>query len=59
MPTIFITGCGDVPTAVRAMKAGAVEFLMKPFADEVLLAAIHGAIGAARAELDDENEVLV
>jgi len=59
MPTIFITGCGDVPTAVRAMKAGAVEFLMKPFADEVLLAAIHGAIERSRAELDDENEVRV
>ena len=37
MPIIFITGYGDVPMSVRAMKAGAVEFLTKPFKDEVLL----------------------
>src|ERR1700730_1521573 len=40
MPIIFITGYGDVPMTVRAMKAGAVEFLMKPFGDDVLLSAI-------------------
>src|SRR6185369_7735900 len=40
MPIIFITGHGDVPMTVQAMKAGAVEFLMKPFDDEVLLTAI-------------------
>jgi len=57
MPTIFITGSGDVHTAVRAMKAGAVEFLTKPFAGEVLLAAIRGAIERSRAELDDEIEL--
>src|SRR6267142_481086 len=40
MPIIFITGHGDVPMAVHAMKAGAVEFLTKPYDDEVLLSAI-------------------
>jgi FixJ family two-component response regulator len=59
MPIIFITRDGDVPTAVRAMKAGAVEFLTKPFADEVLLAAVRSAIERSRAELDDEYEVRV
>ncbi|MGH8622204.1 MAG: response regulator transcription factor, partial [Burkholderiales bacterium] len=44
MPIIFITGRGDVPTTVRAMKAGAVEFLTKPFSDDVLLSAIRRAI---------------
>jgi len=44
MPIIFITGYGDVPMTVRAMKAGAVEFLTKPFGDEVLLDAIRGAL---------------
>jgi FixJ family two-component response regulator len=44
MPIIFITGHGDIPMTVRAMKAGAVEFLTKPFADHVLLQAIHSAI---------------
>jgi len=44
LPIIFITGHGDVPMTVRAMKAGAVEFLGKPFDDQVLLDAVHGAI---------------
>ena len=44
LPVIFITGHGDVPMTVRAMKAGAVEFLTKPFDDQVLLDAIHGAL---------------
>ena len=44
MPVIFITGYGDVPTTVQAMKAGAVEFLTKPFGDDVLLNAIGQAI---------------
>src|SRR5882724_9532873 len=43
-PVIFITGHGDIPMSVRAMKAGAVEFLTKPFHDQDLLDAIHGAI---------------
>ena len=44
MPIIFITGHGDVPMTVQAMKAGAVEFLTKPFSDDVLLSAIRQAI---------------
>src|SRR5690242_10129219 len=44
MPIIFITGHGDVPMTVRAMKAGAVDFLTKPFSDDVLLSAIEAAI---------------
>lgn len=48
MPVIFITGHGDVPMTVRAMKAGAVEFLTKPFDDQVLLDAIHAAIARDR-----------
>ncbi len=57
MPIIFITGSGDVPMTVRAMKAGAVEFLTKPFEDEVLLDAIRQAIERSRAALE-ENAVL-
>jgi FixJ family two-component response regulator len=48
MPIIFITGYGDVPTTVEAMKAGAVEFLTKPFSDGVLLDAIDKAIDRSR-----------
>ena len=44
MPIIFITGHGDIPMTVRAMKAGAIEFLTKPFSDDVLLSAIRHAI---------------
>src|ERR1043166_3723602 len=44
IPIIFLTGHGDIPMTVRAMKAGALEFLTKPFDDEALLAAIHEAI---------------
>jgi FixJ family two-component response regulator len=44
LPVIFITGHGDIPMSVRAMKAGAVEFLSKPFHDQDLLDAIHAAI---------------
>ena len=47
MPIIFITGYGDVPKTVQAMKAGAVEFLTKPFNDEVLLTAIRQALDEA------------
>ena len=49
LPIIFITGHGDVPMTVRAMKAGAAEFLTKPFDDQVLLDAIHAAIERDRA----------
>jgi FixJ family two-component response regulator len=47
LPTIFITGYGDVPMSVEAMKAGAVEFLLKPFREQVLLDAIHQALDQA------------
>jgi len=57
MPIIFITGHGDIPTSVRAMKAGAVEFLTKPFKDDILLEAIRGAIERSRAALRDEAEL--
>ncbi len=59
MPIIFITGYGDVPMTVRAMKAGAVEFLTKPFGDEVLLAAIRGAIDRSAVALKEEAEMRV
>jgi FixJ family two-component response regulator len=55
MPIVFITGHGDVPMTVRAMKAGAVEFLTKPFNDEVLLSAIRGAIDRSTAALRQET----
>jgi FixJ family two-component response regulator len=57
MPIIFITGYGDVPMTVQAMKAGAAEFLMKPFGDEVLLNAIRQAIERSRTALGQEEEV--
>ena len=57
MPIIFITGYGDVPTTVKAMKAGAVEFLTKPFSDDVLLSAIGNALERSRAALDEEAEI--
>ena len=53
LPVIFITGHGDVPMTVRAMKAGAAEFLTKPFDDQVLLDAIHAAIDRDRARHRD------
>jgi FixJ family two-component response regulator len=53
MPIIFITGYGDVPTTVRAMKAGAVEFLTKPFDDEILRDAIRSAIERSRAAVSE------
>ena len=57
MPIIFITGYGDVPTTVRAMKAGAVEFLTKPFSDDALLNAIRQAIERSRVALGYEAEM--
>jgi len=59
MPIIFITGHGDVPMSVKAMKAGAVEFLTKPFKDDVLLDAIRGAIERSRAALRQDSEMQV
>jgi FixJ family two-component response regulator len=57
MPIIFITGYGDVPQTVRAMKAGAVEFLTKPFRDTVLLDAIRNALDHSKAVLDQQAEI--
>lgn len=57
MPIIFITGYGDVPMTVQAMKAGAVEFLTKPFGDDVLLSAIRNAIERSQAALRHEEEM--
>jgi len=57
MPIIFITGHGDIPTTVRAMKAGAVEFLTKPFCDERLLNAIRQAHEHSRMVLNREAEI--
>jgi FixJ family two-component response regulator len=57
MPIIFITGHADVPMTVRAMKAGAVEFLTKPVPEEVLIAAIDSAIARSRVTLEQEKDV--
>jgi len=57
MPIIFITGHGNVPITVRAMKAGAVEFLTKPFNDDELLAAIRAALERSRVALGLEAEL--
>ena len=57
MPIIFITGHGDVPTSVRAMKAGAVDFLTKPFKDQELLNAVGNALARDRAARRDRTEV--
>ena len=57
MPIIFITGHGDVPKSVQAMKAGAVEFLTKPFKDEALLSAVRHALEQSRLALLQHTEV--
>jgi FixJ family two-component response regulator len=57
VPIIFITGYGDVPMTVQAMKAGAVEFLTKPFSDHVLLSAIRNAIERSQTALGHEAEM--
>src|SRR5215471_7331180 len=57
LPIIFITGYGDVPKTVQAMKRGALEFLTKPFDDEVLLAAIKQALERSRLALAHETEM--
>jgi len=57
MPIIFVTGYGDIPMTVEAMKAGAIEFLTKPFTDEALLGAIREAIERSRQTLRDEAEL--
>jgi FixJ family two-component response regulator len=55
-PIIFITGNGDIPMSVRAMKAGAIEFLTKPLGQDALLSAIEGALVLSRATLGQEAE---
>jgi FixJ family two-component response regulator len=55
MPIIFITGRGDVPMSVQAMKAGALEFLIKPFSPDALLQAIEGALVRSREVLDHKS----
>jgi RNA polymerase sigma factor (sigma-70 family) len=57
VPIVFITGHGDIPMSVRAMKAGAVEFLTKPFRDQDLLDAIRVALERARARREQEKEI--
>jgi len=57
MPIIFITGYGDVPKTVQAMKAGAVEFLTKPFNDEALLSAVRQSLERSRLALEQEAEL--
>ena len=57
MPIIFITGHGDVPKTVQAMKAGAVEFLTKPFSDDVLLSAIRQALERSRVVLSYQADM--
>jgi FixJ family two-component response regulator len=57
MPVIFMSGCGDIPTTVRAMKAGAVDFLVKPFGNDVLLRAIRESLERSRRTLDREMEI--
>src|SRR2546422_1004918 len=57
LPIIFLTGHGDIPMSVRAMKAGAVEFLTKPFRDQDLLDAIRNAIERDRAERGERHEL--
>jgi FixJ family two-component response regulator len=56
MPIIFITGHGDIPTTVEAMKGGAVEFLTKPFSDDVLLSALGRALERSKTVLREETE---
>jgi FixJ family two-component response regulator len=53
LPVIFITGHGDIPTTVQAMKGGAVEFLTKPFVPEELLGMIRSALARSRAHLEE------
>ena len=57
VPIIFITGHGDVPKTVQAMKAGAVEFLTKPFKDDVLLNAVRQALERSRVALGQQAEI--
>jgi RNA polymerase sigma factor (sigma-70 family) len=57
IPIVFLTGHGDIPMSVRAMKAGAVEFLTKPFRDQDLLDAVRVALDRDRARREQESEI--
>jgi FixJ family two-component response regulator len=57
IPTIFVTGHGDIRTTVKAMKAGAVEFLTKPFRDDDLLEAVRQALASDRAAREDQDQL--
>jgi FixJ family two-component response regulator len=57
MPIIFITDCGDIPTTVQAIKAGSVDFLVKPFSNKVLLRSIREGLDRSRVALDREVEM--
>jgi FixJ family two-component response regulator len=57
LPIIFLTGYGDIPKTVQAMKAGAVEFLTKPFREDVLLATVAQALARSRVALDSEAQL--
>jgi len=59
IPIVFLTGHGDIPMSVRAMKAGAVEFLTKPFRDQDLLDAVRIALDRDRARREQEKELMV
>jgi RNA polymerase sigma factor (sigma-70 family) len=59
IPIIFLTGHGDIPMSVRAMKAGAVEFLTKPFRDQDLLDAVGIALKRDRARREQEKELMI
>ena len=57
MPIIFMSGCGDIPTTVKGNEGGAVDFLVKPFGDDVLLRAIREGLDRSRLALDHEAEL--
>jgi FixJ family two-component response regulator len=57
IPIVFITGHGDIPMTVRAMKSGAVQFLTKPFRDQDLLDAVHEALDRDRVRREQQREI--
>jgi FixJ family two-component response regulator len=59
LPIVFVSGHGDIPTSVRAMKAGAVDFITKPFRDETLLSAVGESLAKCREERQRRAEVAV